>query len=707
MKRPWVLSVALGLAATGCADEEGSLGAYGGGELDPSDDGELPEPRVGEVCGDPAEAIREAPSLLSVQFENSCGGCHGDFGQGLGGTPGTKPIPPLASTLGFEAFREIVRQGREGPLGKMPAFSEEAISDEQLQADWELLVAIAPADRAEAATLRPVAPPPHMKSDDPDEVRAVIERGLEAWRAPGKLGACAGCHGPEGIDLARLGYEDSDILRRAMGQEMTNAEAQSIVEMVHALRTKYGITEPCDERMPVFQPGGRVLPGDTVAERDLAVMDELRRHEIPIDGRVLDVDHAREFVRGFLAAGYLNIRVPFEFNRWTEDRFFGDERRSMAEWIPEYAREPLPGAQDEWFALHDTYIADPSDENLWAIYDAVPTLTEAATDLTDGSAPDSDSASLAQRRYQSVLIAQHMMRTGELKFPRRYTDEEREYLWGGLQLAQADDERQETLLSRDSIWDAGEIAMTFNRGAIEMQSMDFAPFILEKMSIESDEDAKFLRSDFGIAAIPWMWLGLASDPALQVTNGGRASTEYFRTRFTRTLDLNSSGSGWPKRENEYLVAHTLQNLMVTIGEVEGLDEGIPLNNFGGEGRRGAWASHSIWNRWAPPKDDHHGHGGDGEEKEPPTYEGIEAERERARAQLQLNFERAVFFLTVLDLQEHGEYGHHLIDPSAFTRLRDRLIAAGPEDEAVVWEELHALALRLHASSVCVGSKCDE
>jgi len=685
------------LLSTACNGSEGSLGGVGNGaSLDPGPE-ELDEPELRAMCGDEATPVRQQASLFSAAFDNACAGCHGTLGEGVQ-APGVETVPALLETLTFEQYVAVVRTGKGTVPGRMPAFGPELISDDQLRADWEILTAVPMAERAAAATLAPVVLPGGL--EDPAAVDQAIEEGRALWRVQGKRGSCAGCHGPEGIDLARLGYRDSDILRRALGQEMTDAESHALVQMVRALRTRHAMEDVCDPRQPFLQPGGAVLPGATVAERDLALVDELARHGIDLDDRITTVEQAHAFMHRLLEVGYLNLRVPFEFNRWTEDRALGEAHRSVAEWIPEYAREPVAGREQEWYALSDAYVADPTDENLWALYDAVPELTEPALALAGGSSPDSASVELMLDRFQAVLIAQHMMRKNLTELPRRYTDEEREYLWGGLQLAQADDPRQEALLDRDALWDAGERAMTINRGGVE--ELDLAPFVSEKMSYTGIDDQQ-ITEDFGFAAIPWMWLGLAADPALQVTEAGRASTEYFRTRFTRVLDPISTGSGWPKREDAYLVAEQLQTIMVEIGEAEGIDEGIPVDNFGARGENGRWAQHAVWLPFNPPADGPADAGDDS----PPQYEGIELAREQARAALRLQYLRAVFFLTVVDLQRSQEYGQYLVDPEALVRMRDHLVAAGPEDEAEVWHELYELAVAAWSESVCVGSKCDD
>jgi len=695
--RPAASLSMLSLLAIACVGSEGSLGALGGdgGTLDPGPE-QLDEPVSRSMCGDDATPVRQVPSLLSSAYENSCAGCHGSLGEGQL-APGSATVPPLDSGLTFEEYRSAVRDGRETADARMPSFSPEQIDEQQLRADWEVLAATPLGERADAATPSPALIPGGL--GDPAEVDQAIAEGLLVWRDPGKRGSCAGCHGPEGVDLARLGYRDSDILRRAIGQEMTDAESHAVVRMVRALRTKYEMDEICDPRLPFLQPGGAVLPGDTVAERDLALVEELARHGIDLEQRVTTVEQAHAFMHRLLEVGTMNIRLPFAFNRWTEDRALGEDHRSVAEWIPEYAREPLAGREPEWFALSDAYVADPTDANLWALYDAVPELTEPALDLAGISDPESRSVELMQRRYQSVLVAQHMMRLGVVEFPRRYDAEEREYLWGGLQLAQDNDERQQTLLDRDSLWDSGEMAMTINRGHTD--DLDAAPFIVEKMSWDGENGSR-MGQDFGFAAIPWMWLGMATDPALQVTNAGRASTEYFVTRFTRTLDPNTSGSSWPTRENEYVIAYELQGLLLSVGQTEGIDEGLPLDDFGRRGQNGRWANHSLWRAFDPPDDS--GHSGS---EDPPQYEGIELERQQAVGRLHRDYLRAAFFLTVVDLQQRHEYGQYLANPVALQQMRDHLIAAGPEGEAEIWNELYEMAVAAWSASECTSDKCDD
>ncbi len=95
------------------------------------------------------------------------------------------------------------------------------------------------------------------------QVSDAYTRGLKAWRTPGAVdgNACVFCHGPDAIEFAALGYTDSQIYRRAF-THVDQSVADDVIDMVHALRAKFKITQPPDPAVArPFQPGGEPLPG--------------------------------------------------------------------------------------------------------------------------------------------------------------------------------------------------------------------------------------------------------------------------------------------------------------------------------------------------------------------------------------------------------------------------------------------------------------
>src|SRR5262249_54960816 len=152
---------------------------------------------------------------------------------------------------------------------RMPAFSQAHLSDADLEQIVNWL----------AAPLNPtaVAAAPYCLSRPeatwtPEQADEAYARGLKAWRTQGSVdnNACVFCHGPDAMDLAYLGYSDAQMYRRGF-THVDQAIIDDVVDMVHALRAKFNITQPSDPaKTRPFQPGGEVLPGSTMAERDAA-----------------------------------------------------------------------------------------------------------------------------------------------------------------------------------------------------------------------------------------------------------------------------------------------------------------------------------------------------------------------------------------------------------------------------------------------------
>jgi mono/diheme cytochrome c family protein len=520
------------------------------------------------ICEGPSR--RESRGYLSPTWEATCAGCHGTFGEGISAL-GAPALPTPGGDL--ESFRAVVRAGRK----KMPAFDREHVADAELDADFAKLSARPVEARRAAATMRPGADLRARISARP--VDQALAEGLVAWRTVGERGACASCHGPEGIDLARIGFTDADLLRRAMGQGLSSDDAQKIVRMIHALRERYEIDAFCDPRAPFLQPGHGVLPGATKAERDLALVDELSRHEIHLgDGvPIHTVAEANQTIANLLSTWMIGLRVGFAMNRWTEDGTLGDEHLSSAEWIPEYPSHPLPEHEAEWYALHDRYLAEPTYANLWAISDAVPKLTGPAPAWTG---PPGRFTRWNQRKYQAVLLGQHLLRTNRAERPPTMSDEELEFYHSGEK-----GDRREAIASRgpDAIWGVGSTMTSSGGISIGELRPDMAPFTTDTTRLGRSE--KELYDDTRRAGIPWMWLAHALDPSRQFIEHGNSSVEYYVTKF-------------PGREGRDLPIHQLmQNVFISIGEVEGNDTRVSVGGRLAGTRRatnGLWTQHKVW-----------------------------------------------------------------------------------------------------------------
>ncbi len=338
--------------------------------------------------------------------------------------------------------------------------------------------------------------------------------GLLAWRAPRTIGSCNTCHSPDAFDLSVINISDENLRRRAIGDGATNAEADAIVNLVQMNRRKFNIKKPLD---PVndrpFQPGGKVLAGATPAERDIAFGRMLKTKIPTLMGDPIDSEEkAILAARELMAINLRGLPVGVEFPRWSEDHFHGVQRGTMNEWIPDIARLPLAGKETEWLALQDKYIADPSEKNFWAMYDAVVTLT--APQFTTSYYVDF----FERDRMRSHLIGQHLLRE--------------QYLPTHISIVR------------------GHTAFAYRAAGLPISTKkwlpnpwwevgDFARVMLDNSTINARTNLKNLgypdvitnRIDPVLTGetmqtsirMPWFWLGFTLDPGLKRINGSNST----------------------------------------------------------------------------------------------------------------------------------------------------------------------------------------
>lgn len=342
----------------------------------------------------------------------------------------------------------------------------------------------------------------------------VIKDGLVAWRtAGGKFNsACASCHSPDAFDLAQFAFDDATIRRRALAH-VGDQDATKIIALVHAMRRKYGITKPLDPMSDrPLQPGGHVLAGATSEDRDMAFGKSLIAL-LPtlMTGRVDSLASAQRACKEVMAVDPRQLPIGIPFNRWSEDIFHGEEHGTVADWVADLPCAPNPAKQKEWFELVDAYIAQPTDENLWRVYKAVPSDTVPFTKMPF-------SMEFAYHKYLSMLIGQQFLRERALgiRDERRDGPEAFSYLGEGL--------------LPNPMWDLGEYA-ALNEGLdSESQGMpdEVIPTISKTVSFPAQMRAM---------KAPWLWLGWLQDQGLQRT----AADQNTRNGRYFTLALYSDG----------------------------------------------------------------------------------------------------------------------------------------------------------------------
>jgi mono/diheme cytochrome c family protein len=498
------------MTATGAASGESSGGS-----------GSQPTPPAPPPSCDYDAALGAPPPA----FTTSCASCHGPRGEGKG------VYPPIRG--GLPDLVTVVRSGRisttltlttaEGHTipAQMPAFSAGHLGEADLADIVQYLkTPLNPAAPAAAYCLsRPEA------SWTPEQVDEAYQRGLKAWRTAGSVdnNACVFCHGPDAIEFAAIGYSDAQIYRRAFSH-VSQQIADDVVDMVHALRARYSITNPPDPAVyRPFQPGGEVLPGATAAERDSAFGQELQGMGLTLMGP--PINSAVEAHKAWDELKGLNLRtlkVGIPMNHYTEDIFNNagatptcpdahqcDDHGTIADWISDVPVLDADSAA-KIFSLHDTYLADPTLENLKQVLLAAPR----------------DDVMWFKNKYLAVQMANYLFRQQVSGMPMLDTlpntpfPVENGTLFNSIWMVGAN--------LRDFIHNVGKELPT-GGGKFSVPQATLAGLT------RNDASEQLQR-----AIVPWFWLGFSFDPStMNVEADYVAEADEYFTQQT-FLDSGSS-----------------------------------------------------------------------------------------------------------------------------------------------------------------------
>jgi hypothetical protein len=296
---------------------------------------------------------------------------------------------------------------------------------------------------------------------DPEQLEQALIDGLEVWRYPGEGGACVGCHSPDGIELARVGYADVDIHRRAVGHVDVD-QADTLVTYVHALRQQHEMTwllHPAKFRplQPAHLPFAETTPGLEVTdpaaqvERDEAFLLHLQ-DELALRWATDTIDSLAKAHTAYdelLAIDLVNLQLGVPFDHLSEDGFHGEPHLSVFEWFPGMASAPADDAQQPWFALHDAYLADPSAERLWAYYDQTDAMTGCIDDLAQDGDPEhfGRACEWMRLKWRSLQVFQHMLRHTTHAYPELLVDQ-----GDGATII----DNLDLVIARNPIWEAGD-----------------------------------------------------------------------------------------------------------------------------------------------------------------------------------------------------------------------------------------------------------
>lgn len=361
----------------------------------------------------------------------------------------------------------------------------------------------------------------------PAEMESKIAVGLEAFRFRNSTnGSCANCHQPDGFDLAKIAYSDSDIRRRAL-EHVDATRAEQIVQLIHAMRVKHNIQRPFNPAtFRPLQPVSRALPGANTVERDIAFMNHMRN-----DLRLLVctdyVDTEAKAVAAeqeLLAIDLTRLRIGVPLDAWSEDSFHGPSHTessrvgghigSVAEWLPDMPTRPKATDEARFYELFDTYAANPTDTNLWKFYDAIGGLTESASaPWTFGSGHEYE---WMLEKYRSVMVAMHMLRHDTIDYPKRTVDQTSDNLAAHRAIA----------IARNPLWRVGDLIRQYPLYPDGGDPMMLFPARIEA-KIDPRAEARMEQSE--IIELAWFWVGWQADPPLLTSDPTFATTsgDYF------------------------------------------------------------------------------------------------------------------------------------------------------------------------------------
>ncbi len=437
-------------------------------------------------------------------------------------------------------------------------------------------VADAPSGKA------PVAPvvqewrsPEELMAHDGGAEYSDYQTAMALWRNADRRthpkGSCAGCHGADFFDLARIGSTRGDVIRRAVADGATPDQARALANSVEALRGRYGMEAASARTFRPFQPGGAVLLPETDLPRhearvvrDIAFGRQLESLLPTLFGSPIDTPEQAEAARtemldlangtnvGGANPEALDLRalpVGLPYPLWSSDGHHGSEQATMNDWIADIAHDAAPEAEAEWHAVMDKYIDAPTRTNFWRMYETAERLTESAGmgECTyDGRNPQLACGAVAdfnRNKYLSALIGQHRMREEYLGGP-----VEPLFDTGALALAYVDDdprlrfmmERRDPHFLPGNVWEVGDRARVMldnsrAEGSLRplLAQLGYPDFVVDSVSETASERGE--QEDLRRA---WFWMGFTMDPS-----------------FARVHASNSTKVG------EYMVASLLETNM--------------------------------------------------------------------------------------------------------------------------------------------------
>jgi hypothetical protein len=318
-----------------------------------------------------------------------------------------------------------------------------------------------------------------------EELDQLIKTGMNAWRMNGSIetgASCASCHAPDGFDLAFIRFSDFDIRRRGSmhvgkGQDELNASRlEDIINMIHALRVKHNINPQDPFHYRPFQPGSEILESSGGLNSDYQFGQHLKQKNLIIINKDIHTfDDAKKSRNELINLNLWDLNIGISLNLWSIDHYSGSDSFALADWLPVLPLMPKSGKEQQWYLLHDEYLANPT----------IQLLEKILTELEDlAEVPFSENGAVySTQKYKAMLIAQHMFRKHKTS----------------QQDATSAEKIFDTLFIRNNpFWEIG--ILSYNK------NLQLPEDIESRYSWFNSIDDQLVQT-----AIPWLWLGWMAD----------------------------------------------------------------------------------------------------------------------------------------------------------------------------------------------------
>ncbi len=404
------------------------------------------------------------------------------------------------------------------------------------------------------ATIAAIAAAPALDDAKAQATALTLWRNNDLTKHP--KGSCAGCHGADFFDLARIGSTDIDIVRRAVTDGATQAEAQALLHSVKKMRTQFKMPVTDARNFRPFQPGGILLsaPSGEPAHisnirRDIAFGKQLETYLPTLMGARIDsLDKAKkaraellDLAQGTNSAGanpqlktLRTLPIGLQYPLWSADVHHGANEGTFNDWVADIAHDPKPEMRAQWQTLQDNYLANPNHENFWRMYNAsrlmtqVPLLGSCVFAGTASQSKCTATDDFNKNKFLSALMGQHMLR---IEATGQSLDD---FYKGAVSFSYLDNDpvlnsfmksREGFPLLPNNPWEVGDrgrvmLDSTNTAGSFQdnLRSLGYPDFAVK--SIDPTRSAAQEQVDLRKA---WFWIGFTIDPSFARTHKSNAT----------------------------------------------------------------------------------------------------------------------------------------------------------------------------------------